>query len=330
MHHLIVTHSITQIKHLLKSTNPLILLHSSSCDQLLSSASCLQLDRHGEPLIMQFMFVYADKLPLASSGKRRLKNIPPPRGGRQISRQYKTPDEITVPYTLTFMVLDIIQNYGTSVRHVTICNLAVDYIPSLNSFNVIACPVKGIPEAGACQLSLSCHCLPSANTDHAFGVSKNDFIPKPPSKTRSNCTRMKHILLDCSGSRVGVLVNKELRCIARMETVTHWEARRLHFPLNICNVIKSRGVRRKMENACTNLVCSHYQGKPICSLRKVLQLLIRENSYHVHLEQRFPFFLRRGALFRREIRHGALSSPLYQRHVCAYLAVFSELYFTSC
>jgi len=41
------------------------------------------------------------------------------------------------------------------------------------------------------------------------------------------------------------------------------------------------------------------------------------------LGQRFPYFLRRGALFRREIRHGALSSPLYQRYVCAYLAVFT-------
>jgi len=41
------------------------------------------------------------------------------------------------------------------------------------------------------------------------------------------------------------------------------------------------------------------------------------------LEQRFPYFLRRGALFRTEIRRGALSSPLNQRHVCAYLAVFT-------
>ena len=53
-------------------------------------------------------------------------------------------------------------------------------------------------------------------------------------------------------------------------------------------------------------------------------------SKEIVLRQRFPYFLRRGALFRREIRHGALSSPLYQRHICAYLAVFSELYFTSC
>jgi len=57
--------------------------------------------------------------------------------------------------------------------------------------------------------------------EHAFGVTQNDFIPKPLSKTCSNCTRMKHILLACSGARVGVLVNKELRCIARMGKVTH-------------------------------------------------------------------------------------------------------------
>ena len=54
------------------------------------------------------------------------------------------------------------------------------------------------------------------------------------------------------------------------------------------------------------------------------------SSHLLSLIQPFPYFLRRGALFRREIRHGALSSPLYQRHVCAYLAVFSELCFTSC
>ena len=53
-----------------------------------------------------------------------------------------------------------------------ICNPAVDYIPSLYSFNVIACPLKGIPEAGGCQLSLSSHCLPSVDKDHAFGVSQ--------------------------------------------------------------------------------------------------------------------------------------------------------------
>jgi hypothetical protein len=41
------------------------------------------------------------------------------------------------------------------------------------------------------------------------------------------------------------------------------------------------------------------------------------------LLQRFPYFLRRGALFRKEIRRGALSSHLNQRHVCAYLAAFS-------
>lgn len=111
-----------------------------------------------------------------------------------------------------------------------------------------------------------------------------DFIPKHLSKTCSNCTCMKHILLACSGARVGVLANKELRCTARMGRVTHWKARRLHFPLNICNVIKSWEVRRKMENACTNLVCSHYHGRPICSLRIVLQLLVRQNSDHVHLK----------------------------------------------
>ena len=41
------------------------------------------------------------------------------------------------------------------------------------------------------------------------------------------------------------------------------------------------------------------------------------------LKQRFPYFLHRGALFRTEIRRGALSSPLNQRNVCAYLAVFT-------
>lgn len=99
---------------------------------------------------------------------------------------------------------------------------------------------------------------------NAFGVSQNDFIPEPLGKT-CNCTRTKHILLACSGARVEVLVNKELRRIARMGRVTHWKARRLYFPLNICNVIKSWGVRRKMENACINLVCCHYQGRLICS-----------------------------------------------------------------
>jgi len=43
----------------------------------------------------------------------------------------------------------------------------------------------------------------------------------------------------------------------------------------------------------------------------------------IGLTQRFPYFLRRGALFRTEIRRGALSSPLNQRHLCAYLAVFT-------
>jgi len=44
--------------------------------------------------------------------------------------------------------------------------------------------------------------------------------------------------------------------------------------------------------------------------------------YPYDLDQRFPYFLRPGALFRSEIRHGALSSPFYQRHVCAYLDFF--------
>jgi CRISPR/Cas system CSM-associated protein Csm2 small subunit len=37
-------------------------------------------------------------------------------------------------------------------------------------------------------------------------------------------------------------------------------------------------------NCMHNLICSHYQGRPIGSLRTVLQLIIRENSDHVHLE----------------------------------------------
>lgn len=185
-----------------------------------------------------------------------------------------------------------IQDSGTSVHFVTICNPAVDCIPSFYSYYVIACPMKRIPEAGGCQLSVSCHCLPYVDKDHAFGVSQKSFIPKLLSKTRSNCTRMKHILLAWSGARSAVLMNKELRCIARMGKVTHWKARRLHFPLNICNVIKSWGVRRKqhiarlneMENACIHLVCCQYQGRHVRSLRTVLQLLIKHNFDHVHLD----------------------------------------------
>jgi len=47
------------------------------------------------------------------------------------------------------------------------------------------------------------------------------------------------------------------------------------------------------------------------------------SQHCISLAQRFPYFLRRGALFRTEIRRGALSSPLNQRHLCAYLAVFT-------
>src|SRR5215471_3010151 len=43
------------------------------------------------------------------------------------------------------------------------------------------------------------------------------------------------------------------------------------------------------------------------------------------LRQRFPYFLRRGALFRTEIRRGALSSHLNQRHICAYLAALRSI-----
>jgi hypothetical protein len=50
------------------------------------------------------------------------------------------------------------------------------------------------------------------------------------------------------------------------------------------------------------------------------------NSLDVR-NQRFPYFLRRGAHFRKKIRHGALSSPLYQRHLCVYLAVLPNCIF---
>src|SRR5215510_1942820 len=43
------------------------------------------------------------------------------------------------------------------------------------------------------------------------------------------------------------------------------------------------------------------------------------------LAQRFPYILHRGALFRTEIRRGALSSHLNQRHVCAYLATLRSI-----
>jgi len=62
-------------------------------------------------------------------------------------------------------------------------------------------------------------------------------------------------------------------------------------------------------------------------LRLRVQLVCAGHGLHIgylgNLERRFPYFLRRGVLFRREIRHGILSSPWHQRHVCAYLAVFT-------
>ena len=70
-----------------------------------------------------------------------------------------------------------------------------------------------------------------------------------------------------------------------------------------------------------NPVCS---GVPICwTSRMDIPRRGWVRTYCKTLIQRFPYFLRRGALFRKEIRHGALASPLYQRHLCEYLAVFT-------
>src|SRR5215510_11521018 len=48
-------------------------------------------------------------------------------------------------------------------------------------------------------------------------------------------------------------------------------------------------------------------------------------EFFTDIIQRFPYFLRRGALFRTEIRRGALSVHLNQRHVCAYLAALRSI-----
>src|SRR5215510_10990194 len=48
-------------------------------------------------------------------------------------------------------------------------------------------------------------------------------------------------------------------------------------------------------------------------------------EFFTDIIQRFPYFLRSGALFRTEIRRGALSSQLNQRHVCAYLAALRSI-----
>jgi len=69
----------------------------------------------------------------------------------------------------------------------------------------------------------------------------------------------------------------------------------------------------------------HLEKHRVLSMTDQNSLLWSTNMHYFWhtLGQRFPYFLRRGALFRTEIRRGALSSPLNQRHVCAYLAVFT-------
>jgi len=216
---------------------------------------------------MQFMFVCADKLPLASSGKRPLKNIPPRgEGGRPTN--FTTVQKTRWNYSSVYFNIHVLR-YNTELWDFS--KLCCDMQSSCRLYSVtLLLPCDRLPNvedtwsrcmSAVIQLPLSAFRWQR----NAFGVSQNDFIPEPLSKTRSNRTRTKHILLACSGARVGVLVNRELRCIARMGRVTRWKAHRLYFPLNICSVIKSWGVRRKMENTCINLVCCHYQGRPICS-----------------------------------------------------------------
>jgi hypothetical protein len=181
MHHLIVINSITLIKHLLKSTNHKP-THSAAFFLMRSITLFGTLFPIGQARQTNDHAIYVCVCRQIASCKlwqAAFKKYPPPPrwgggggGGPQISRQYKTPAEITIPYTLILMFLGIIRNYGFSVSYVTTCNPAVDYIRPLYSSNVIACPMKRIPEAGACQLSLSCHCLPSVDKEMHLAYHK--------------------------------------------------------------------------------------------------------------------------------------------------------------
>jgi len=177
MHRLIVINSITLIKHLLMSTNHKP-THSAAFFLMRSITLLGTLFQIGQARQTTDHAIYVCVCRQITSCKlwqAALKKYPPPGGGGWRPTNFASVQNtrwITVPYTLIFMFLDIIRNYGTSVRYVTTCNPAVDYIPSLYSFNVIACPMKRIPEAGACQPSLSCHCLPSVDKEMHLAYHK--------------------------------------------------------------------------------------------------------------------------------------------------------------